>query len=449
MISLVNFLEFFIDRMDRDGIDHCVLRNYEGLPNRSSGNDIDMLIRESDFEAIVKIIKDIDSVIITTIVRRFYVKSIFIYGVSWGDARTAIKFDFVPSNFYWKGLPYLGCDEVFNKMIEVPSSGGMLMRPSPCHEAVISFFSSYLIGKWINEKYQKNVQAVFANNRAEVLQILQGFLSRKLSNSLLNAVIDDDRDAIFTLLSSIKFQLIIGELWKNPIKAFCSAVRHHVDEIKVQFTQYPITNVCFLGVDGSGKSSVISAISRELEGVAKEIFFIHLKPDLKRSRSSVGLVIDDPHSMPPRNKVISIAKLGWWLILYWYDNYFHKHRNATLRIWDRYYYDIYVDPKRYRYGAGMRIAKFLGRFVPDPGLIVVLDAPCEVIHARKSEVKLAETKRQQEAYLTFAKERRNCVVIDTAQSLDRTVNEVLAEVLSYMQVREKQRNKFNGSKRAD
>ena len=90
-------------------------------------------------------------------------------------------------------------------------------------------------------------------------------------------------------------------------------------------------------------------------------------------------------------------------------------------ICDRYYHDLLVDPVRYRYGGPAWIARFVGSLMPKPDLWILLDAPPEVLQARKREVTLEETTRQRSAYLAFVRERASHAVVDASQALDAVV----------------------------
>jgi len=149
-----------------------------------------------------------------------------------------------------------------------------------------------------------------------------------------------------------------------------------------------------------------------------------LKPRIviQRRGEPVTIVVD-PHGKPPRSALLSLAKILVWLIEEWYAHFFQDDKETPL-ICDRYYHDLLIDPKRYRYGGPRWAAKLVGKLIPKPGLWVLLDAPAQVLQARKQEVPLEETARQCLAYLTFVRKQRNYVIIDASQSLDRVIADV-------------------------
>jgi hypothetical protein len=150
----------------------------------------------------------------------------------------------------------------------------------------------------------------------------------------------------------------------------------------------------------------------------------HLKPRLVILRHTDSLtVVTDPHGKPPRSALISVAKISVWLIEEWYASIFQDRKNVLL-ICDRYYHDLLIDPKRYRYGGPDWVAKQVGMLMPQPDLWVLLDAPAEVLQARKQEVPLNETLRQRDEYLSFIHGQGNSVIVDAAQSLDKVISDV-------------------------
>jgi len=127
--------------------------------------------------------------------------------------------------------------------------------------------------------------------------------------------------------------------------------------------------------------------------------------------------------MSSRSAFTSVAKIIVWLIEEWYAHVLCDRRGELL-ICDRYYHDLLIDPLRYRYGGSLWIARLVGRLMPQPQLWVLLDAPAEVLQARKPEVTCEESARQRQEYAIFVRTQRKHAIVDAAQSLDRVVIEV-------------------------
>jgi thymidylate kinase len=151
---------------------------------------------------------------------------------------------------------------------------------------------------------------------------------------------------------------------------------------------------------------------------------LHLKPRIiVARRSDPGAAFDNPHGKPPRSALVSVAKISIWLMEAWYGSFFQEEKK-TLLICDRYYHDLLVDPKRYRYGGPHWAAVLVGKLMPRPSLWILLDAPAEVLQARKQEVPLEETARQRDAYLAFVRAQRYHVIVNASQALEKVIADV-------------------------
>ena len=220
--------------------------------------------------------------------------------------------------------------------------------------------------------------------------------------------------------------------------------------------------VAFLGPDGSGKSTVMSRVERDLAPAFLGSTKLYHKRPLasafrwtKRHRTQPRPGVPAPgdgatphaqHARPPRGLVVSLAKLGFWWIDYTVLGYLGdvlpRLMRSTLLMFDRYYDDLLVYPKNYRYGGPLWLARFVGRFVPRPHLVILLDAPPEVIQARKREVPFEETARQRETYLKTVGGLSNGHVIDASKPLDEVVAEAERIILGYMADRTARRLKL-------
>jgi thymidylate kinase len=182
--------------------------------------------------------------------------------------------------------------------------------------------------------------------------------------------------------------------------------------------------IVILGPDGAGKSSVIEGLMRKLNSQRSIAEMRHLKPRIAMRRRGEGVTINpDPHGQTPRSALTSIAKIFVWLLEEWFAALFLNKRKSLL-ICDRYYHDLLIDPIRYRYGGPMWIARLIGKLMPQPGLWVLLDAPAEVLRARKQEVSFSETMRQRQEYMTFVRKQRKHVIVDASKPLDKVITDV-------------------------
>ena len=200
--------------------------------------------------------------------------------------------------------------------------------------------------------------------------------------------------------------------------------------------------IVFLGPDGVGKSTVIDRVRTELAPAFKgRTKAYHLRPAwVGRKASSTSTT--SPHAQVARSVGMSLLKLGfWWLdytLGYWLD-VFPRMIRATLITFDRYYDDLLVDPKRYRFTGPKWLVRLVGRLIPHPDLVVLLDAPPEVISSRKQELSGDEVFRLREEYRAVVGSMPNGHIVDAAGSIEQVVSAIEHVVLHHMKQRTVQR----------
>lgn len=207
--------------------------------------------------------------------------------------------------------------------------------------------------------------------------------------------------------------------------------------------------IVFLGPDGSGKSTVISAVMQQLSQSFRNVEYRHLRPG-RLPKQSNSTPVTDPHAKPVRNKIGSHIKLLYFWSQYLAGNLlwlYPRYVRSTLVIFDRYFHDLLADPLRYRFGGSLNLARKLGRTLTQPDLVFILDAPAEVLQSRKQEVTLAESARQREAYQSLVKEFNNAHIINTNQPVEQVINDVLSQVLGFMETRTYQRLQLSPTNR--
>ena len=190
--------------------------------------------------------------------------------------------------------------------------------------------------------------------------------------------------------------------------------------------------VAVLGPDGSGKSAMIDAVIGLVAPAFRRHERFHLRPSFRRRPANP---VTEPHALPARGLLASLAKLVFFVVAYnvgWIARVRPSTMRSGLVMFDRYYHDLVVDPKRFRYGGPMWLARMAAGLIPAPDLWIVLDAPGEVLQKRKAEVPSAESERQRLAYRALADRLGNTVVIDAAQPLELVALEAARAILARM-----------------
>ncbi|MCA6122029.1 hypothetical protein J6500_08975 [Bradyrhizobium sp. WSM 1704] len=228
-----------------------------------------------------------------------------------------------------------------------------------------------------------------------------------------------------------------------------TALRRPLEPVRDQFTRLARrgSRICwpkggmeviFLGPDGAGKSSVISQIGKELDGAFSSTRCLFFPPALYRrwrGRPEGPPVL--PHDLPQRSVFASVSRaLAYWLA-YYIAGYWISIRPALARsalvIHDRHLLDALVDPRRYRYAGPAWLLRWIWLLLPKPDLVILLDAPADVLHARKQELPFEQTVELMNRYRQLVRTLRNGYAVDASlplRDVTAAVNDIILGTLS-------------------
>ena len=188
--------------------------------------------------------------------------------------------------------------------------------------------------------------------------------------------------------------------------------------------------VSFMGVDGSGKSTLIELLRKKLKNKFRKIKYIHLRPYLILLDKST--VQANPHKSKKTWPILlNFFRILYWLIIYRFFFYLFGNNSNQLIIFDRYAHDLMIDSIRYKFNLPIDIAKFILDLFPNPNLWIVVNAPIKVLEKRKKELPTKELKRQIRTYLNFAKQRKNSIVVNTNNSVQSSLSLIIKKIGSF------------------
>lgn len=232
-MKLEKFLIYIFKEFEKKKINYCILRNYNSLPKKLNSNDIDILIEKKNINSIINIIQKIKKIILFN--QRDYLTSITVGNIK-NDNKNFIKIDFI-NKVCWKGIPYLENDDIFSNKKKFKK---IFFVPDKKHEAIITFFSSYLVGGWIKKRYQEKIKKIFINNSQKIEKIFSKKFSFKTSSDIVDAVKKNKFKFLLQKLNRLKIELLYGQFSKSFVKSFCIVIIYFLYEIRMKFSSYSL-----------------------------------------------------------------------------------------------------------------------------------------------------------------------------------------------------------------
>lgn len=199
--------------------------------------------------------------------------------------------------------------------------------------------------------------------------------------------------------------------------------------------------IVVLGVDGAGKTTVINALVPNLQTVGFTVEQRHLRPGwlpplgrlFRRQGRTDNEVVTNPHASQPSGAIGSMIRLLYLMLDYslgyWRLVRPHLYKQPICYLFDRYFFDLAMDPLRFRIKLPKSILRIAIRCLPQPDLIMCLYAKPDVIAARKPELSVDEIARQYQCLREIAKFRENAIWIETEEDLEDSVQKCLSCIL--------------------
>jgi thymidylate kinase len=419
------------------GVDWLVLRNYENLPD-STTNDIDVLVAPKDMSRAEKLMREQASQTGFQLHNRtafatlaFYFSHKITSAVVHFDLFTALK---------WRTFDFIRCDRFLARKRNL----ALFPVPHIAHEAATSLLATMIYTGHVKDKYKSAIQAGFAAESAEATALLAQSYGERSARFLVEAGTTGRWGELEAATPGLRRNLAMRQICNHPLRTFGSFLAD-ARRVVNRFSRPPGLTVVLCGADGCGKSTIGGLLSESLTSTfpeAKSRRFHWKPPVFSGRRQAERAPVADPHAKTPRNRMSSLL----FFAIHWLEFVLGSHLRIPpitfrggLVLIDRYYYDFFVDQRRYRLNVPRWVVRLGLVFIRKPDLVMLLDAPAEVLLARKQELSAEEILRQRNAYLATVRELPNGHAINAAQSPEQVVAEIRRRMLDYMVKRQAHR----------
>lgn len=427
----MTFLTSFFENLNSTGIFYSVLRNSDNLPYSTNGSDLDILINKSDKVIFYKLLIDIAGRYNGNIVSFINSNSCpRICVLGYKDLPWGIMID-----LHYDLIGYRGHTLFTNKII---------VKNTFLNNNNISVLDDKIIS--LNGIFKE-----LLNNGICDVKYFKSFKTSLLDNVFLKNVFNEiNKPALVNVISNFKEISYSEQSMKNYSKVLkLSFPKKKIEPLDLlvklsRLLKQPGFTIAFLGTDGSGKTSIIENIKPFLsDSFHNSVYYEHMRPNkfpsiakLFGKKEEFTETVSNPHGSSSSGFFGSLARWLYYLLDYTFGFYLKVWSKKSIKscvwIFDRYYYDFLIDPKRARMKLPKIIFK-LGQFlIPEPDLILCLGSEGHVIHKRKPELTLEEVNRQIYELKNFSQSHNRAVWIDTGKDIETSSKDAIDAITNMM-----------------
>lgn len=404
------FLRRLFSALAAAEIEYAVMRNHETLPNSCRDTDLDILIVGSDIRFVLS---TVNSAIQESRAVQLGASSvpgfskIFVLGnnPNYGQPWWGINLD-LNIGLKYKGLSLLSNAKSFP--IEIHDDVSVL---NSGFAGVLGVLKEVLNNGIFPERYMESARSFMEDERDSVKALLSPMGQKSLAE--LEDAIQEKPSKPLEASDSIRRSFFWHVASEHPFEYLSGRFFNVVSRLW-RYLRPSGTVVAFLGTDGAGKSTIINAIKPTLDRATHNATVIrHLRPNflpplarLKGGATQPSRQVIDPHGASPSGFFGSFSRISYatinYVLGYWLDTRVQIAKQPTVVIFDRYAYDMAIDPARFRISLPEGLVRSFVRLAPKPDLVFCLVGSPQVLAARKQELPVEEVARQVDALMAFA-----------------------------------------------
>lgn len=415
-----------LKRLDEAGVEYCILHGWENLAEHMP-SDLDIAVRPEDMRHLERVLRSLNDASLVQVIE--YESSCYSYTLAVRNSG-GVQFIAVDAavDHREEGRIFFTCEQLLAGRRQ---SNGLWV-------AAASIEYPHLLAKKVSKGHLPDHQRARLRDLQGQLpesgkEIAQGLFSPQHGERVSDWIARGDWLSFEDHLPELKRALRRTVLGNSPMML----VHYWIAELGRIWRRWKRPEGLFiavLGLEGSGKSTLVTNLGEKLAGLFRRTVAFHLRPQVLWRNWKTGPVID-PHGKPSYPWLVSLLKIPYYLLHYLLGYWVRvrpKLVRSNLVIFDRYYDDLVVDPKRYRYGGPTALVRFARSFIPRPDLYLILDVPASEALSRKSEIPHVELALHREAYLRLASELPNAMLLDGSLAIEEVARNARAVILDYL-----------------
>jgi hypothetical protein len=411
--------------LEQAGITYCVLRGGDQLNGKSAEDEVDLLIPPEHLRHLCAVLHQLGFVRLRT-----WGHAPHYFFVSYDEATDRwLKLDVVTRVAYGRPTHELATDLGDNCLRNRQRMGAVFI-PAPEDEIVTLLLHCVVDRGNFPLHWQRRLGTLCATVRDT--QYVTSLLSKHCSSTLTfealrDSIQQNQWDGLLGEQTAIRRILTA----QRPVAVVACRFRDQVLRklnLLTRFLRPHALSVALLAPDGAGKSTLAAGLCDHFFFPVDQIYMgLYQKRASSAAQQTPGFGL--------------IGKL-WTQWSRYVRGYIRRARGRFV-IFDRYTYDALL-PARYRLSRSQRLRRWLLAYsCPSPDVILLLDAPSELLFGRKHEHSVEFLEQHRQAYLRLKQQFPQMIVIDAARNADEVRRSVTAHIWRFFATRVNIRNRYS------
>lgn len=430
------FLDTLLQALDEEGLRWLIMRNYEDLPHHV-GHDVDILIHPKDVPRVDALMRRVVQRCGLFLLRTYRGIEHDSFDVAPLDlvGRLMLRIDFQTEARH-RGRFFIRADDLLAGRRRVAD----MWVPAPGMEAYALILHAALHKGELKTKYADRLAELDMMDPGSLERVTSEYLGAAFARRLASVRTEPELLALRKELGRALDRHHPQNLWLRP----WYRARSGFQVIRFRLRPRGLF-VVFIGPDGSGKTSTTDLLLEMLEGhraflPVHRVYLGSGKPMLPtrklirqiRRKTGRARSKEEVRDVAPRRLRGAIHVLADEILRYWVQVWPRLSPHGIV-IADRYAYDVL------RVNNATVLSPWFRRLatsiIPEPHITFFLEGDPEVVAARKQELTVPETIRQQVAYRELAEYVRSFRPLDLSTRDTAALRGVAMDVLRAYAVR--------------
>ena len=432
-----------VSELEKASIRYFILRNYEELPNGNSSKDVDILIDPCR-------IKEANA-LLQQVYRKCGLSHIYLVRFTWVycwhgmdvENHVSIHIDLI-AGYRMKGYEVFSFDELYEQTTEY---NGFRVLNRYYEGLMVFIYKQFGYKNPVLKQEYKDIIYRTHKNFRQFSCDLKNILGEELAKEITISIENKDFESLLAQSQRLTSRLKRYSFRKNPVKVIGRMAIFYWLKFQriILMRRHYGKSFAVMAPDGAGKTTFLDALLKETAFYfTKDLScctVLHFRPEILPNLGAVGekagIAKQDqnfttPHRAKPAGFVSSLVRITYYWIDYvigWFLYTTKDIQYDRITVFDRYSFDMLVDPRRTRLGLPYWIRKMYVSLMPHPKFTFYLDVKPDEIYRRKQELSPEEIKRQVAEYHKLVKDYSRIIPIDGNRPVEQIADDAVKVVL--------------------